>query len=236
MKRTASRAHLAAAVCLVVSASCASERGDDGVADKVASEITPAVSARAGVAVQITCPALGPDGAGECQARVPTGETFPVAVTRDSAGRTTAEPRGVAFGKAVTDQITTLYAEAHGITLPGLACPPILLASRKEPVQCQARVQGVQVLFDVTIGDDGAAVFHPTRGVVVSSLAVDLARKALARLQVEADIDCGPALRLSVPDTTFTCTARDATGATRPLYFRVADDNGRIEMRDRPFE
>jgi hypothetical protein len=71
---------------------------------------------------------------------------------------------------------------------------------------------------------------------VVSSLAVDLAKKALAKLQVEAEIDCGPALRLSVPGSTFICTARDSTGATRPLYYRVTDDNGRIEMRDRPFE
>jgi hypothetical protein len=235
MKRTPSRAHLATAACLVMLASCASGRSDGDVAEKVARDITPALSARAGVAVEITCPELRDDGAGQCQGRVPTGETFPVEVAKDSAGRFTAEPKGVAFGKAVTEQITTLYAEAHDIALPGLSCPPILLASRKEPVQCRARVQGVDVVFDVTLGDDGAA-FHATRGFVVSSLAIDLARKALARLQVEADIDCGPALRLSVPGATFTCTARDATGATRPLYFRVADDNGRIELRDRPFE
>jgi hypothetical protein len=236
MKRTPSTVHLAAAACLAMLASCTRGRSDAGEAEKVAREITPAVSARAGVPVAITCPEIRAGQPTQCQARTPTGETFPVEVTQDSAGRFTAEPRGVAFGKAVTDQITTLYAAAHDIALPGLSCPPIVLAALEEPVQCRARVQGVEVVFDVTVGDDGAAVFQASRGFVVSSLAVDLARKALARLQVEADIDCGPALRLSVPGTTFTCTASDATGATRPLYFRVAGDDGRIELRDRPFE
>ena len=237
MKRKPLRSHLAHAAGMAILASCASlaaacGKGDE--AKKVASQVAPAVSARAGVPVEITCPDLQENQPTQCQARAQTGETFPVEV-KGSNGAWTPEPKGVVFGKAVTEQITTLHKEAHGIELPGLTCPPILLASRKEPVQCQARVQGVDVVFDVTVGDQGA-VFQGRRGFVVSSLAVDLAKKALAKLQIEADIDCGPALRLSVPGSTFTCTAKDATGATRPLYYRVADGDGRIEMRDRPFE
>jgi hypothetical protein len=236
MKRTTLRSPLAHGLCLAILAShaagCSGKRDE---AEKVARQVAPAVSARAGVPVEITCPDLQETQPTQCQGRAQTGETFTVEVSKGNDGAWTSEPRNVAFGKAVTEQITTLYSEAHGIELPGLTCPPILLASRKEPVQCQARVQGVDVVFDVTVGDQGA-VFQGTRGFVVSSLAVDLAKKALAKLQVEADIDCGPALRLSVPGSTFTCTARDSTGATRPLYYRVADANGRIEMRDRPFE
>jgi len=235
MKRKPLRSHLAHAARMAILASCVAgcSKGDE--ARKVASQVAPAVSARAGVPVEITCPDLQENQPTQCQARAQTGETFPVEVSKSASDAWTPEPKGVAFGKAVTEQITTLHAEAHGIELPGLTCPPLLLASRKEPVQCQARVQGVDVVFDVTVGDQGAA-FQARRGFVVSSLAVDLAKKALARLQIEAEIDCGPALRLSVPGSTFTCTAKDATGATRPLYYRVADDNGRIEMRDRPFE
>jgi hypothetical protein len=235
MKRKPSRSHLAPVACVAILASYVPGCGKGGEAEEVAREITPAVSARAGVPVEITCPEIRDDQVNQCQARAQTGETFTVEVRKGSSGAWTPEPRGVVFGKAVTEQITTLHSEAHGIELPGLTCPPILLASRKEPAQCQARVQGVDVVFDVTVEDEGA-VFQGRRGFVVSSLAVDLARKALARLQVEAEIDCGPALRISVPGSTFTCTAKDATGATRPLYYRVADDNGRIEMRDRPFE
>jgi hypothetical protein len=206
-----------------------------GQAEKVAREVTPSVSARAGVPVEITCPDIDDNQVNRCEARAPTGETFAVEVKRGSDGAWAAEPRGVAFGHIVVEQITTLHAAAHDIELPGLTCPPILLASRAQPAQCQARVHGVDVVFDVTVANE-AAVFHAQRGFVVSSLAVDLAKKALARLEIEAEIDCGPALRLSVPGATFTCTASDATGATRPLYFRVTDHNGRIDMRDRPFE
>jgi hypothetical protein len=235
MKRNPLRSHLAHGACVAILASHAAGCSKGGEGDEVAKQVTPAVSARAGVPVEITCPDLQENQVAQCQARAQTGETFTVEVSKGKGGAWTPEPRGVAFGKAVTEQITTLHAEAHGIELPGLTCPPILLASRKEPAQCQARVQGVDVVFDVTVGDQGA-VFQGQRGFVVSSLAVDLAKKALAKVQVEADIDCGPALRLSVPGSTFTCTAKDSTGATRPLYYRVADDNGRIEMRDRPFE
>lgn len=235
MKRKPLRSRLAHAACMAILASCAAGCSKGGEAEKVARQVAPAVSARAGVPVEITCPDLQETQVTQCQGRAQTGETFTVEARKGSDGIWTGEPRGVVFGKAVTEQITTLYAEAHDIELPGLTCPPILLASRKEPVQCQTRVQGVDVVFDVTVGDQGAA-FQGQRGFVVSSLAVDLAKKALARLQVEADIDCGPPLRLSVPGSTFTCTAKDSTGATRPLYYRVADDNGRIEMRDRPFE
>lgn len=241
MKRPSLRSCLAGAACLLVASAAAAcgrdrepEKQPEPAAEDVAARIAPALSARAGVQVEVTCPERPRAQGDECQARARTGETFAVAVRK--AGATwTHEPRGVAFGNAVTEQIATLYAEAHGIELPGLTCPPILLASRAQPVECHARVQGVDVVFDVTVGNEGA-VFQGKRGFVVSSLAVELAEKALAKLQVEAEIDCGPSLRLSLPGATFTCTARDATGATRPLYYRIADDNGRIEMRDRPFE
>lgn len=235
MKPTSLRSHLAAATCVAMLAGGAAGCSGRGQAEKVAGEVTPAVSARAGVPVAITCPDIRDDQVNRCEARAPTGEVFTVEVKRAGDGTWTPEPRGVAFGQAVVEQITTLHAAAHDIALPGLACPPILLAGRAQPAQCQARVDGVDVVFDVTVENE-AAVFHAQRGFVVSSLAVDLARKALARLDIEAAIDCGPALRLSVPGATFTCTATDVTGATRPLYYRVADDNGRIEMRDRPFE
>lgn len=201
--------------------------------DAVAKKIMPLLSERAGVPVEVVCPPL-PSGK-TCQAKAPTGETFEVLITKGEGENVDWETTGVAFGTAVAENITKLYAEAHGLQLPGITCPGIMVAGGATPPMCQARVQGIDVGFEITIGPDGA-ISTPRRGFVVSELAAKLAIDEMAKLGIEAEVDCGPPLRLSVPNSQFTCTARDTTGDTRPLYYRVTSDDGAIEMQDRPFE
>jgi hypothetical protein len=199
----------------------------------VAEKIAPLLSERAGVPVEVTCPAivLGKT----CQARAQTGETFPIEVKQGEGENFDWETKGVAFGKAVAENITRLYAEAHGLQLPGVTCPGIMVEGSAEPATCQARVQGVDVGFDIQTGPDGATSI-PRRGFVVSELAAKLAIDEMAKLGIQAEVDCGPALRISVPNSQFTCTAMDAGGETRPLYYRVTSDDGAIEMQNQPFE
>jgi hypothetical protein len=237
MQRPSLRSDLVLAACLLLLASCEAKCTTGDEAAQVAKQIAPAVSARAGVPVEITCPELREDQVNSCQARTQTGETFTVAVQARKGGpdKWHWETKNVDFGKSVAENIQKLYAEAHGIELPGLTCPPLIIAGAKEPSRCQTRTQNVDVLFELTL-DEGDATFHPRRGFVVSEAAAKLAVDELAKLGVQAEVDCGPALRLSVPGSTFTCMAKDTTGATRPLYYRVTSDDGAIELRDRPFE
>jgi hypothetical protein len=235
MKRTLYRADgpLAAAVLLLASCSVTCTTG--GEADKATRQIAPEISARAGVPVEVTCPEFDPAKTNQCQASAQTGQTFSVEVKKGAGERWEWQPRGVDFGTAVAENITKLYAEAHGIQLPGLTCTPIVVEGSAEPPTCQARVQGVDVVFDVKPGP-GGATFLPRRGFVVSSLAIELARDELAKLGIQAEVDCGPALRLSVPDSEFTCTVEDAAGDTRQIYFRVTDTDAGLRLRNKPFE
>lgn len=235
MKRTLYRTdRLLAAVALFL-AGCSVQCTTGGEADKVSKQIAPALAERAGVPVEVTCPDLDPATTTQCQARAQSGETFPVEVKKGEGDKWDWETKGVAFGKTVAENITRLYAEAHGIQLPGLTCTGIMLEGGKGPATCQTRVQEVDVVFDIQPGPDGATSL-PRRGFVVSELAAKLAIDELAKLGVEAEVDCGPALRVSVPNSQFICMAKDASGETRPLYYRVTSDDGGIEVQSKPFE
>lgn len=235
MKRTLYRSdRLLAAVALLL-ASCSVECTTGGEGDKVAKQIAPAISAQAGVPVEVTCPDLDPAKPAQCQARAQSGETFAVEVKKSAGDKWDWETKGVAFGKTVAENITRLYAEAHGIQLPGLTCTGIMLEGGTAPATCQTRVHEVDVVFDIQPGPDGATSL-PRRGFVVSELAAKLAIDELAKLGIQAEVDCGPALRISVPNSQFLCTAKDASGETRPLYYRVTSDDGGIEVQSKPFE
>jgi hypothetical protein len=236
MKPTLYRSDRLLAAMALFLASCSVQCTTGGEADKVAKQIAPAIAEQAGAPVEVTCPDLDPAKTNQCQGKTQSGQTFAVEVKKDgAAGTWDWEPKGFAFGKPVAENITKLYAEAHGIQLPGLACTGIIMEGSAEPATCQARVQGVEVVFDVKNGPDGAT-FTPRRGFVVSELASKLAVDELAKLGVQAEVDCGPALRISVPNSQFTCTAKDAGGETRPLYYRVTSDDGAIEVQSKPFE
>jgi hypothetical protein len=235
MKRTLYRSDrpLAAFALLLAGCSVQCTTGDD--ADKVAKQIAPALSEQAGAPVEVTCPELDPEKTSQCQARAQSGQTFAVEVKKDAAGNWDWETKGVAFGTIVAGNITKLYAQSHGIELPGLTCTGIIIEGSAEPATCQTRVQNVEVAFDVALGADGAT-FTPRRGFVVSELAAKLAIDELAKLGIKAEVDCGPALRISLPNSQFTCTAKDPGGDTRPLYYRVTSDDGAIELQSKPFE
>lgn len=235
MMRTLYRSDRLLAAMALFLASCSVQCTTGGEADKVAKQIAPAITEQAGAPVEVTCPDLDPAKTNQCQGKTQSGQTFAIEVKKGAADKWDWETTGVAFGKAVAENITKLYAEAHGIQLPGLACTGIIFAGSAEPATCQARVQGVEVSFDVKAGPDGAT-FTPRRGFVVSELAAKLAIDELSKLGIQAEVDCGPALRISVPNSQFTCTAKDASGDSRPLYYRVTSDDGGIEVQSKPFE
>jgi hypothetical protein len=202
----------------------------------VAEAIAPLISERAGVPVTVTCPvfALG----NTCQATAPTGETFPVAVKKSTGQTLDWETKGATFGKAAAERIRKLYAEAHQMHLPNLACPPIILEDRAEPAMCQAQVQGVTVIFKIKAEPDGIT-FTGGRGFVPNDVAAKFAVDELAKRGVKAEVDCGQVPRLSIPNSQFTCTAKFASGETRPVYYRVTGNtgnNGTLEMLGTPFQ
>lgn len=198
----------------------------------VSEKIAFLISERAGVPVAVTCPAF-PFGK-TCQARAETGETFPVEVKQSTGQTFYWEAKGATFGKAVAERITKLYAEAHQIQLPGLTCTGIILEGSTEPATCQAHVQDVTVVFDIKAESDGVSV-TARRGFVPLELPAQLAVGEMARLGIEAKVDCGPVPRVSVPNSQFTCTARDASGDTQLVYYRVTGNNGALEMQGTPF-
>ena len=235
MKRTRYPSDLLLAAAALLLAGCSVQCTTGNEAEKVAKQIAPLISERAGVPVEVTCAEFDPAKTNQCQAKAQTGQTFTVEVKKGAGENWDWETKGVAFGKAVAENITKLYAEAHGLQLPGLTCTGIMVEGSAEPATCQTRVQEVEVAFDIESGPDGATS-TPRRGFVVSELAAKLAVDEMAKLGIQAEVDCGPPLRISVPNSQFTCLAKDATGDTRPLYYRVTSDDGGIEMQDRPFE
>lgn len=236
MKRTLHSYDLKLAAAALFLAGCSVQCTTGNDADKVAKQIAPAIAERAGGPVEVTCPKLEAAQTNQCQAKAQSGQTFTVEVKKGAGENWDWETRGVAFGKAVAENITKLYAEAHGLELPGLTCTSIMVAGSAEPATCQARVQEVEVVFDIRVEADGNAMSTPRRGFVVSDLAAKLAMDELAKLNILAEVDCGPPLRISVPNSQFTCTATDPGGDTRPLYYRVTSDDGGIEVQSKPFE
>lgn len=220
---------------LLVLASCDARCSAGGTSpEQLAAQIRAELQERAGVSVEVTCPALDPERDDRCSATAPNGETFSIDVRRGSDGDWSWESRGVAFGEPLAATMQAFYAEQHGITFSKIVCPAIVVQQGGDSVECKAHERGIEVIFRVAMGPERAS-FEPRRGFVVPALAAKLAVDELARLNIRAEVDCGSTLRLSVPGSTFTCTARDSNGDTRPLYYQVTDDDGGIRVQSRPF-
>lgn len=220
---------------LLALASCEARCTAGGTSpEELAGQIRAKLQEQAGISVDVTCPDLDPERDNQCSAAAPGGETFSIRVKRGGDGDWTWETEGIAFGEPLAATIQAFYAQEHGLTIGKISCPPYVVHGQDEGAECKAQEQGIEVVFGVSMGPERAS-FEPKRGFVVSELAAKLAVDELAKLNIQAQVDCGPALRLSVPGSTFICTARDSSGGTQPLYYQVTDDDGGIRVQSKPF-
>ncbi|ACY14901.1 hypothetical protein [Haliangium ochraceum] len=228
--RPSSQRARAALICVALAAGpAACKSGIDPAL--VVAEIEIELSERAGSSVDVSCPLLYTDKVATCTATTEDGASFSVEVRSGPDDTWPWEAESLTFGRAVATQIDALYTEVHGIELGEVTCPTLIRDDQS--ARCSAQVRGVELVFDVTTGED-APSFQPVQGFVVAKLAAKLAIDELAKLGVEAEVDCGPALRVSVPGETFTCTAKDATGAARPLYYEITGNDGQLRVRSTP--
>lgn len=204
--------------------------------EKLGKEISGKITAELGTDIKVTCPEVNTEGVTPCSAQAATGVSFVVEVKKNEKGTYDWEAKNVVSGKKLQTIITDRYKEMFQVQLDSVDCPALMIGQDSAHAECKAMSQGVEVPLDVTFANGGVSDVMPKSGVVVSSAAAKLAEDKLAEQGVSAKVDCGPALRISVPGSKFTCTATDANGETMTLYYRVTSNNGNIDMSGTPFE
>lgn len=202
--------------------------------EKVAQKLKQAMKKQSGVDVEVTCPELNDDGVTECTAKMANGGAFIIEVKTDDDGFDW-QSRGIAIGTLVEARVKEFFRSKLQITLDTLTCPKLSLLQDGGRIACTANSQGVDIAIDVTTSSSDLVDVLPKSGLVDSRATSRLVVKAFAEKNIQVKPDCGPPVRLSVPGTTFTCTATDADGVSKPVYFKINNKDGNVNMSSEPF-
>jgi len=223
-------------VALVAMAGCEFNCQVGGISKaKVEASIREKIAAQVDDAFKVTCPTIAKDAVTPCSVVMDGGQTFTVDVT-SKGSEVNYESRGVAFGKLLGPKLRDGVASEFALELDEVSCPPVILAHDGAEGQCQGNKGELVVPIALRFDKQGDYKFQPAGGVIVSSKAEELVVSRFKAQNIEVKASCGPpALRLSIPGTTFECKASDATGKSIPIYFRVTSPTGDVDMNTTPF-
>ncbi len=191
----------------------------------VEKQIGEKLTAEAGAPVSVTCPEIKLGEENQCQASAPNGKQFPVLVT--GAKELSWRAENITFGPRLAPLVVEHLREKFGFRLPKPACPPVVTVGDK--AACTARVKGVEVrvAFEMKADD---AYFTDVTGVISSDkIEPWLAGQAPEKLR-PATVDCGPRIRVSVPETSFHCTVTGANGEAFDVEIGITSATGDVKV------
>lgn len=114
---------------------------------------------------------------------------------------------------------------------PEVACPASVKIEKGGTFECTAKF-GPKVEAKVAIQQDdaqGNVTIKSISGILVSRrLEQEIAETAGKQTNTHLDVTCGDRVRAAVPDTTFQCDVKDASGQTAKVNVKVKDATGNV--------
>jgi len=198
--------------------------------DKVETSIREEIATHIDDDFKVTCPKIEKDAITSCSVEVVGGLTFAVEV-KAGGGKVTYESKAVVFGKGFAPGLKREVEKTFGLMLDEVSCPPVTAAHKGAEGVCIGQASGVKVPIALRFTGGGDFDFRPVGGVVSSDKAAKLVVKQFASQNIEVKAECGPpAMRVSVPRSTFQCKATDGAGKSIPIYFKVKNASGDVDM------
>ena len=113
----------------------------------------------------------------------------------------------------------------------GIDCPDLIVEGPTE-LGCVALIGGVPVDVTVVISaDDTAAISTESRVVDVTEMEEAAGARLSRDLGVETRVSCpGPAVIVSVPDSTLDCEAVDPSGGVHPVIVTIRSEQGAWDL------
>lgn len=228
---------LVLSLALGLGAGCKSTKIDTNKAEKlIKAHIEGKLESKS---IKVDCPKdvkIEKDATFECKANV-DGQMLTVLVTQlDKEGNVSWEfTDGVAaIGiKPGTEKLVRQYIESSfGVANAEVHCPEKIEIKKGGTFECTAEVEGVKVSANVVQQDEKANVSYQFSGGVIVTERLNIQiQGAVKQDGVETTVNCGPAYRLSKPNSTFECTATDGAGKTATIAVKVKDDKGNVDWK-----
>ena len=200
-------------------------------------EIRSQLQEQTGQEVELDCPKIEKKGTTECQVTTTAGAQFRITIQpgeeKDRFKWHTVDP--IVVGKKMQADLVTAYQRDYEIKLEKPKCPEFLVLQPDSDVRCQARSSGIDVEVKVVMKDGKPSIYAPVKGFINSEAAAGIASKEMAKQGLEMQVDCGVPVRVSAPGSRFKCTATDKDGKQYPLFYKVTDTTGGINIQTSPF-
>lgn len=178
----------------------------------------------------IACPEASGPGF-ECIARVRGQDSFIIEVAAQGTAGHEPAPHGLAWRprgqKSIEYQIARDLAERVRIQPLAVTCPSSDVA---RGLECQVTLPGNKTTtVSVAAGQEAASFVWTARDILMPAVIEERIQGELRDQGKEATVDCGSALRQSVPGTSFTCPVTITGQGKAELRVFVLDDQGHVQ-------